>query len=380
MKYQNVCIEALGYTLPEAILTSEELEARLEPLYRRLRLPQGRLELITGIRQRRFWDRGTLPSEKSVDSAAAALGVAGVDKRHVGALVHASVCRDYLEPATACGVHHRLGLPAQCLIYDVSNACLGILNGMVQLANMIELGQIRAGIVVGTESSRQLVETTIDELNADLSLTREQVKLAVASLTIGSGSAAVLLTDRALSRTGNRLLAATARAHTAGHELCQSGRDESVAGDMRPLMTTDSEQLMHEGIAIGTATFNAFLQETGWSRDQIDKTFCHQVGATHRKRMLESLALDPAIDFATFETLGNTGSVALPLTLALGIEQGHLKPNEHAALLGIGSGINSLMLAVDWQCSLVAAHAGSALAPHEKLAASKPTTLAVAAR
>ena len=30
-------------------------------------------------------------------------------------------------------------------VYDVSNACLGVLNGMVDIANRIELGQIRAG-------------------------------------------------------------------------------------------------------------------------------------------------------------------------------------------------------------------------------------------
>ena len=76
-------------------------------------------------------------------------------------LIHGSVCRDYLEPATACGVHYELGLPQECLVYDVSNACLGMLNGMIQVANMIELGQIRAGLVVGTEDSRQLVESTI---------------------------------------------------------------------------------------------------------------------------------------------------------------------------------------------------------------------------
>jgi hypothetical protein len=35
--------------------------------------------------------------------------------------------------------------------------------------------------------------------------------------------------------------------------------------------------------------------------------------------------------------------------MALGIESGHLEPNDHVALLGIGSGINSLMLGVDWQ-------------------------------
>src|SRR5690606_17463265 len=112
---------------------------------------------------------------------------ASIDRGQEGALIHASVCRDYLEPATACGVHHDVGLPADCLVYHVSNACLGILNGIVQVANMIELGQIRAGLVVGTEDARPLVENTIRELNSNQSLTREQMKLAVASLTIGSG-------------------------------------------------------------------------------------------------------------------------------------------------------------------------------------------------
>ena len=69
-----------------------------------------------------------------------------------------------LEPATACGVHRRLGLAKNCLVYDVSNACLGILNGMLQVANMIELGQIKAGLIVGTEGSRQILESTIDHL------------------------------------------------------------------------------------------------------------------------------------------------------------------------------------------------------------------------
>ena len=112
----------------------------------------------------------------------------------------------------------------------------------------------------------------------------------------------------------------------------------------------------------------AFLDEAGWSLSDIDRTFCHQVGATHRKLMLESLGLAESIDFATLETLGNTGSVALPLTMALGIEQGHLKPNDHTALLGIGSGINSLMLAVDWQKSLVAEDDDQALKPNHPLA------------
>jgi 3-oxoacyl-[acyl-carrier-protein] synthase-3 len=72
--------------------------------------------------------------------------------------------------------------------------------------------------------------------------------------------------------------------------------------------------------------------------------------------MLESLELDPRVDFATVEWLGNTGSVAAPITMAVGSQQGHLQPGDQLALLGIGSGINCLMLGCQWQHSLVDGH------------------------
>jgi 3-oxoacyl-[acyl-carrier-protein] synthase III len=369
MQYRNVCIETFAYTLPEEIVTSTEIEARLQPLYRRLRLPEGRLELMSGIRERRFWPAGTLPGQKSVATGEKAIRAAGIDRRQIGALIHGSVCRDYLEPATACGVHHGLGLSRECVVYDVSNACLGLLNGMVQVANMIELGQIRAGLVVGTESSRSLVETTIDQLNRDTSLTRQDIKSAVASLTIGSGSAAVLLCDRELSRTGNRLLGGVARTNTDYCHLCRGG-DEAVAGRSGPLMSTDSETLLREGVETARLAMPEFLDTLGWEPDEIQKTFCHQVGRAHQKLLFETLELNPAIDYTTVEFLGNTGSAALPITAALGIEKGHLKKDDHVALLGIGSGINVLMLAVDWQRSLVEKRS-THVEPQHKLAESR---------
>ncbi len=353
MRFTNVCLESIGYTLPEEVVSSVEIEQWLEPLYSRLKLPPGRLELMTGIRERRFWPHGTRPSQISVVCARRAIEAAGIDRREIGALIHGSVCRDFLEPATACGVHHRLELRRDCLIYDVSNACLGLLNGMVQVANMIELGQIRAGLVVASEGGRELVENTIRHLNSDLSLTRETVKPAMASLTIGSASAAVLLLHRDLSRTGNRLLGAIGRSNTDAHELCHSGGDEAVAGGMQPLMQTDAERLMHEGVAVGQEAFGAFLDELAWSADDVHKAACHQVGAAHRKLLLEKFGLNPAIDFVTYPWLGNTGAAALPVTLAIGIEQGHYQRGDRVAMLGIGSGINVLMHGLQLESGLV---------------------------
>jgi 3-oxoacyl-[acyl-carrier-protein] synthase-3 len=49
------------------------------------------------------------------------------------------------------------------------------------------------------------------------------------------------------------------------------------------------------------------------------------------------------------EFLGNTGSAALPTAAALGIETGFVPNGSRVALLGIGSGVNVVMLGIDWQ-------------------------------
>jgi len=58
MKYRKVTIEALSYELAPVVVTSSELEARLEPLYKYLRIAPGQLQALTGIRERRWWEPG----------------------------------------------------------------------------------------------------------------------------------------------------------------------------------------------------------------------------------------------------------------------------------------------------------------------------------
>lgn len=347
LRFQNVCLKSIGAVLPDEILTSDQIEQRLGPLYQRLKLPEGRLELMSGIGARRVWPVGAAPSGPSIESGNRAIEVAGIDRGKIGCLIHASVCRDFLEPATASKVHDGLSLPSQCWVYDVSNACLGLINGAVQIASMIESGAIEAGIVVGTENSRPLMEQTIEALNADTRLTRKTVKSAFASLTIGSGSCAWLLTHRNLASGGTSLEAAIACARTKFHDLCVSD-DDTAGANMQPLMETDSETLMAEGIATGVMALEQLLDETTWQRGQIDRTVCHQVGTRHRAAMLQSMQLSTETDSVTFPHLGNTGSVALPLTLAAAAARGELEPGQQVALLGIGSGINSVMLATRW--------------------------------
>jgi len=348
MRFEHVRIAAVGHALPEERVSSLEIERRLAPVYDRLRLCPGRLELMSGIRERRFWPRGTRPSAAAALAGAVALAQSGVPKERIGCLIHAAVSRDFLEPATASVVHARLGLAPSCHVFDVSNACLGVLNGLVLVAGMIEREEIEAGLVVAGEDARALVEQTIASLlehtGSDAEL-RVQLKQAFASLTIGSGAAALVL-ERARSRTpGQRLLGGAVLAASEHHELCQGDRPGAGSG---PIMATDSEALLAAGTELAARTFARFLEELGWTRAEIARVVTHQVGSAHRRALLEKLELAPDSDFPTLETLGNTGSAALPLSLALALEAGFVRGGQRLALLGIGSGLHSLMLGLSW--------------------------------
>jgi len=348
MKFENVYIESLGYHLPENVVTSEDLEGRLGPVYDLLKMSTGRLEMMSGIRERRFWEKGVFPSQVSSIAGERALEIANVDRNEIGCLISASVCRDFLEPATASVIHHNLKLPNQAHVFDISNACLGVLNGMVHIANMIEMGQIRAGLVVSGENGGPLVDTTIETLLAHPNPTRADVKSSFASLTIGSAAVAVLLVHKDLATNGHRLVGGVAQAETRFNDLCQGNADSGMGSDATPLMETDSETLMNEGVKLAVGSWEQARSRLGWTNDSVNKVFCHQVGTMQRKLLYQSLQLDPAKDFSTLEYSGNTGSAALPVTLAIGEEQGALQSGDQVALLGIGSGLNCLMMGVEW--------------------------------
>ncbi len=347
MRYQHVCVESVVHNPAPNVITSEQLEQQLAPVYQRLNLPTGRLELMTGIQERRFYDRGTLPGQISVTTANLAVEASGLSAEQFGALIHGSVCRDQMEPATAAGVHAGTDLPDDCLVLDISNACLGLLSGMLHVADMIELGRIQAGVIVGTETGRGLVEGTIASLLNDDSLTRQSIKPAFASLTIGSGSAAVVLCHKDLSRTGHRLLGGSFLSDTSAHALCAGGVDSDEHGDSRPRMETDSEALLHAGVALAERNWEITKKILNWQNQDVDRIFTHQVGKQHRSLLIERLHLNPELDYPTVERFGNTGAVALPMALAMGLHEDPPAAGTRLALLGIGSGLNSVMLGIE---------------------------------
>jgi 3-oxoacyl-[acyl-carrier-protein] synthase-3 len=109
---------------------------------------------------------------------------------------------------------------------------------------------------------------------------------------------------------------------------------------------SDSLKMLQAGGELGARISPPLLKMLGW--DKVDKTICHQVSRNAHQIMYRRGLIFPESDFSSYETCGNMGSVALPGTCALAIEQSFLKPNDKVAWLGIGSGLNIMLMAWDW--------------------------------
>jgi len=348
-RYQRVHLEAIGYELAPVVVPSEELESRIESVYRALHIPAGQLRALTGVLERRWWEPGYPVSLGAAAAARHALSQCAVRPDELEAVIYASVCREQMEPATACRVAHEIGASRSASIYDISNACLGMINAIHDIANRIELGQIRAGIVVVCESARDINEIAIARLNEhrDMSVFTQ----TLATLTGGSGAAALIISDGSFGRDAlPRLRGGVDESAPEQHALCLWGHRPSDAGIglREEFMVTDSVAVLTHGVELGVRTWNALLESMQWTSEAVDRTICHQVGSSHRSTILDRIEIAEEKDFVTFPFLGNMGTVSIPLTAALAAERGVLEPGQNVAFLGIGSGLNCLMQGWEW--------------------------------
>lgn len=338
MKFKNVVIQALAAVEPPIRVTSREIEQRLKPTLDRLGVREDLLEEVSGIGARRFWEHGTSPSDAATLAAEKALDQSGLDRQRIGVIINTSVCRDYLEPSTACIVHGNLGLNENCLNFDVGNACLAFMNGMDIAARMIERTEVDYALIVDGESSRPITEATIERM-LDPALSAVQFRAEFASLTLGSGAAAMLMARRELAPDGHRYLGSVSRAATAFNGLCRGQMDQ---------MITDTRTLLSEGLSLAARTFQAAKIALGWVAAELDQFVIHQVSKVHTDSLVKLLGLDPDKVHAIYPEMGNIGPASVPIVLAHAVELGKVRRGDRVALLGIGSGLNCAMAEVVW--------------------------------
>ncbi|MGI8718315.1 MAG: 3-oxoacyl-ACP synthase III [Lapillicoccus sp.] len=334
-RFSNAAILTVSVADAPDVITSAALDERLADAYTRLGLRPGMLERLAGIRERRWWPEGVSFVDGATTAGAKALSESGTDPADVGLLVNTSVSRRYLEPSTAVTVHHALGLPTSCQNFDVTNACLGFVNGMELAGTMIDAGVIDYALVVNGEDSRTVQETTISRLLRPDSTARDVVS-QFATLTLGSGAAAMVLGRADRHPEGHRMVASVSRAGTEHHLLCIGDNDR---------MSTDLKGLLDAGLQLSADLWADAATEFDWAQG-MSRYVIHQISQVHTDALCERLRIDPARVPRTFPTRGNIGPASVPFTLAGEVDE--LESGDRVLLMGIGSGLNASCLEIVW--------------------------------
>ena len=338
MLYNHVSIASVAHVDAPIRLSSADIMPRLQPTLERFGIRDNLLEDVAGIYERRIWDDAMMPSDAATLAAQKALAASGVAHEHIGILINTSVCRDYLEPSTASIIHGNLGLSDTCQNFDVGNACLAFLNGMDIAARMIENGTIEYALIVDGEVSNTITERTIERMLSP-DVTPEQFRNEFASLTLGSGSAAMVLGRSELLPNGHRFKGSVTRAATEFSHLCRGNMDR---------MVTDTRTLLVEGLKLAAKTFQAARAALGWVSGEMDEFVVHQISKVHTAAFVDLLGIDPRKVLTVFPEFGNIGPASVPIALSKLAELGRLKKGSRIALMGIGSGLNCSMAEVEW--------------------------------
>ena len=338
MLFKNVSIAGLAHIDAPHIITSSSIEEQLQPVMTKLNLRPNIIQALTGIKERRFWDEGVEPSEVATQAAVKALENANIDKSKIGIIISTSVSKDFIEPSIASLVHGNLKLNPTCLNFDIGNACIAFINAIEIVGSMIDSGQIEYGLIVDGEGSKYPVEYTIQKLlnsDTDEKMFRENF----ATLTLGSGAAAMVLCRSDLAVEGHKVVGGVSLANTEYNRLCVGQREGLI---------TDSSKLLVTGIELVGRTYEKAKEELDWSEKQIDHLILHQVSANHTAKVADALKLEKEKIFVTFPEFGNIGPAAVPITLSKAVDTEVIKSGDRVALMGIGSGINCSMMEILW--------------------------------
>lgn len=333
-------IESLGVKLPARRFTTRDWQDAGGG-----RLPL-ELERMTGIRERRICSEGEDSYTLAVDAAWDCLAHSRHVPEDIEMLISCSISKYrgiesyHFEPPLSLSIKEAIGA-STAISFDVSNACAGMMTGVVILNDFIRRGGVRCGMVV----SGEYISSIGANARAEGAVPPAD---QLASLTAGDAGAAVVL-ERAKGGAAG-IHACELITHAEHVDLCVGKACPTGPG---ATMVTRARALQGVAIEAATPAIERALKASGLTYGQIDHAIPHQAsarairaGARHyRKQIGES----PRNVVINVERFGNTGSTTHFLALSQGIREGTIESGDRVLLVTYASGlvIGVIVLTVD---------------------------------
>jgi 3-oxoacyl-[acyl-carrier-protein] synthase-3 len=310
----GAAIASVGVSLPETVVSSAAIEARLG-------LADDWIERRTGIRERRMAGPEERLDAHATLAASAALERAGVDPAKVDLVLVATTTSDELLPNAAPLVAYGLGA-TQAGAFDIGAACTGFLSALAAATAQIESGRVRCAVVVGADFMSRITDPT-DRGTA-------------AVFADGAGAVVLVATDES-SRIGPVVLGCDG----AGANHIYVGRTEA-------LIRMQGHETFKEAVARLSDATVAAAGAAAVELDEINLFVYHQANGRILSAVAERLELPPERVVDCIGEYGNTSAATLPLALGFSDQQGRLQTGDRVLMGAFGAGFTWGATVVEW--------------------------------
>ncbi len=318
-----VKIAGLGAYLPERIVTSAELEAQLN-------IPTGWIEQVTGVRERRYAAHHETSAGMATTAARQALDMAGVGLNDIDAIVGASTGPQQAIPCTAAFVQRELGAPdGGSACFDINATCLSFAFALQTVAHLVAAGAYRNVLIFSSEI-------------ASLSRNLNEKESAV---LFGDSAAAAVVTHAAPGETSS-VWHARFTTHSSGADLTRILGGGTLHHPNNPRTTPemntfhmDGPRVFKKATRLVGPFLDAFLQEVGWQRRDVDLVVPHQASRHGVEWLTHKLGFSEEQVFVNLALRGNCVSVSIPLGLTEAVQAGRVQRGQRVLFIGTGAGL-----------------------------------------
>lgn len=299
----GIKIRGMGHSLPEQVLTNDELARRMDT-------SDEWIVSRTGIRERRVC---TAETHAGLCAAAArrAMERAGILPEQIGVCIVATVSPDTVVPSAACTLQRDLGLPRDVLCFDLNAACTGFLYALHTAECLLAAAPKKFALVIGAERLSRIVDWS------DRST----------CILFGDGAGAAVAEWRA-------------EWPSIGAVLGSAGNDELLycpAGDGR--LSMEGQKVFKFALEAVPWCIDRVLERHGLKPEDVDCFVFHQANARIIDLAAKRYRIPPEKYCKNIQRLGNTSAASIPIALSELEEAGRLPSGSRALLVGFGGGL-----------------------------------------
>ncbi len=348
-RQRTTVIRSSGSYVPPQVVTNEMLSRIMDTTDEWI-VPR------TGIRERRFVERGVGPAELAEHAARAALGKAGLTPADVGLVVFATMTPDHYFPGSGGLLAARLGMSTTHAL-DIRMQCAGFLSGLQTADAFIRSGAYDRVLLVGAEVHSGLMPWPESVWDVMLGLSEGPCDPYWYERATGMRDRAVLFGDGA----GAMLLEANESGDGRGFLGFVMKTDGNhwdklyVPGGgckSRPYFTPEMfEKLGTIPIVEGRQVFRLasllmpeavrdVLSKTGHRLEDLDLLLMHQANLRINESVQKMLGLPDEKVFNNIQKYGNTTAATLPLVFDEAVAAGRLGPGSLVGFTALGAGLH----------------------------------------